>query len=263
MTSVLVNAALAAKEDMLVVMTAPRPLGVSYLPYTVEMLDREGAETIENKWIVSDGPLYCGPLAQGNWNLVSAKGPVGTKHALWRIFKLAMAYKPKRLHVLEDDVTPCRNAVTRMLAQHVPADVAFNSYFDYREMNVGPHKLHNTPALYRRALWRALNNTFWGLQAITYPLATVEFLAGCDPDDVERLIDKAHHSDMVMCETIFNHQKWKNLCVHMPCIFQHRGDVSAWDTNEAKSLRAIDWLGVDFDALTLPIFEPDDPAGVR
>lgn len=235
----------ACQKDFLVVMTSPRA-GTSYLAETLEALDLEGSKAARDNGlravVVSDGPL-----ANCSWDFESCAGPSGTKKALWRIFQMGRDAGARCLIIIEDDVKPCKNAVFRILAQPLPGDLAFLSYFDLREFPPGKED-----GIHRTDIRKKTNNTYWGLQTIVYPMEVVEFLLTRDPEEIEYLQGNIHASDTCMAELLFRHTTWHHVGIHTPNLVEHRGDVSAW--GNVNLHRARNFPGFDFDALSLPLF---------
>lgn len=252
-------------SDLICVRTCPRPTGISYLAETLAALDGAGALDHREKIIISDGPLdmtdeMLETLDRGWLHIVHPDGPSGTKQGLWKAFRTCLNFgegrSHDRIHMFEDDIVPCKNAVKRVLQHPIPNDVAFISWFDYREFEKHPEG--GTNGMPRKRLWTRATNSFWGIQALTFPRETIEFLANIDPEmAVRRLRGNPHNSDMIMAEILTLHPSWpkKNLGLHFPCLFEHVGDQSAWNPDPATFIRATDWRGKDFDALTLPIYE--------
>jgi len=233
----------ASSSDLIVVMTSPRP-GVSYLNETLESLDSEGAGRHPNKIVVSDGPLD----ESCSWQKVVTDGPSGTKKALWKVFRMAVSFPRASEHLIlfEDDVIPCRNAVTRVLATSVPPGAPFVSFFDYRSLDEpaknGIHFLNRESTKGGR---------YWGFPAIKFPMDVVEFLARTDMESF--LPGNKDASDTVVDDILKTLSPWKDVAIHCPSLFEHGGEVSSRG-DRAGFHRAKNFRGVDFDALSLPLY---------
>jgi hypothetical protein len=232
--------------DLIVVMTCPRKNETTYLSETLAGLDAAGAEKHPHKLVVSDG----GTITDCKWPVAVYPGPSGTKRALWRVFGLAARSGVRRLIIFEDDVIPCRNAVTQILRSEVPSGCAFMTFFDINEFPKGDQD----PGIYKKSVMGRTGRGFWGVQAMLLPGAVVRFLADQDPTSVMRFKDNPHHSDIAMSEILMKRSPWKEMAIHLPCLVEHRGDMSAWG-NPSK-VRATHFPGVGFDALSLLPMKP-------
>ncbi len=236
--------------DFLVVTTCPRPDGVSYLEGTLNQLNQAGADEMVNKLVFSDGPLPHGIRERfTSWNFFEYDGPSGTKKALWRVFKYFDGDPSDfRLLLIEDDVIACRNAINRMLMTEIPDGMAAVTFFDLRETDA------STPwGIHRRKLKRKSHQTLWGLQAVLFEGGAVRFLAKQDPESIDYLQSSIHQSDVALSELLAEGYHRQHFGVHVPNLFEHCGDVSAWGNQ--KKHRSPFFPGVEFNALTIP--EPE------
>lgn len=232
--------------------------GPSYLRCTLSDLDREGTDGATQKIIVSDGPFEEDPKATRfstgigkEWDVVSMKGPSGSLLAVWRVFELTLRAGFDRILLFEDDIEPCRNAVTRMLQTSVPDDVAFVAFFDMNDFeptNPPPPGLHRVPPSGIKG------QGFRGHQATLVPRRTLECFCTKMPAHhiSETTLSSRSHSDLTM-GTLCEQSPWPRYAKHMPCLVEHVGDVSRIRT-KAPLRRASQYHGRQFDALTLPVF---------
>jgi hypothetical protein len=244
----LMRAEAARRRDLLLVMTSPRQGGVSYLDETLKRLDLEGANHPDvQKILFSDGPLPHGwtkprTTSPSNWEVREYEGPSGAKEAIWRIFRYAANRKFDRLISFEDDVVPCRNAVTKVFGTDVPPGAAFMSYFDYR--SCGPER---PDGIYLLTEGSTKGGRYWGTQAICFPREVVCFLAEQDPKNIP-----AGGNDTAVWD-VLRKSPWHHVALHVPSLFDHVGEVST-QPNPVMH-RALRPLPESSDALLLPIYD--------
>jgi hypothetical protein len=239
-------------SDLVVVTTCPRPKAVSYLSDTLKLLDAAGASEVD-RMVVSDGPIDRSSVESG-WNLIERPGPSGTRNAFWGMLGAVLKERPRldRLLVFEDDVSPCKNAITRALKTEIPSRCAFVSFFDMRELPKGsPDGLHVLSCMGGDL------RGFWGFQSVMFRPEVVRYLAASNPLSVAKgsTANDRFHNDVAVARLLFK-SPWTKVAVHVPCLVEHRGDVSAWgDFNNSsrimKSIRATNFRGEDFNALSL------------
>jgi hypothetical protein len=216
--------------------------GVDYLPATLEALDRAGARELE-RLVLSDGPRLqgCG------WPII-CRDPAAhsTRANLWQAFRAALAWEAERLLYFEDDVHPCRNAVTRMAELEIPAAAAFVTFHDKKQILARREfGIHLAPAP------DGDGRGFWGLQAVAIPRRTLEYLAALDPLSI-RTANTSRNGDRVV-EDFVARSPWPAIAYHSPSLVRHTGEVSAAhpDRHSANQHTPINYAGDDFDALSL------------
>ena len=166
---------------------------------------------------------------------------------LWWAFRIAWESGYERLIFCEDDVTPCRNAIARVLCTEVPASAAFVDFHDMKELrgratNAG---LFAVPSM-------GLNGQgYWGNQCMLFPRRTIGWLLQRDPMSVPRG-NPPQGADIAL-GWLLSRSPWPTYAVHLPRLVRHVGAVSsAHPGSTLDAERATpDYLGDDFDALTL------------
>jgi len=154
-----------------------------------------------------------------------------------------------RMLFFEDDISFCKNALTRMLRVGVPSGCAFTTFFDMKEFFPG------TPyGLYRVPLQGVDGRGFWGLQAVMFPHETVKaFHESVVPaQQAEKL---KSHSDMVLVKALG--AQYESYCGHVPCLVEHEGatDSAIWKFDEHEiNRRATNYRHGGFDAASLPVY---------
>ncbi len=229
-----------ANSYIVVVSTCPRA-GADYLPDTLAALDREGAADLR-KVVLSDGTL----ATKCDWPVrVREPAARSTRANLWDAFRLAVEAGAERLLYFEDDIVPCKNAIARMLAVECPERAALLSFHDKKRRLRRAHGLHLAPA---RDIDRA---GFWGLQAVSIPRRTLEYLVTKDPYSVWRF-NVARHGDRAVEEFVVR-SPWPRVAYHVPSLVRHVGVVSAAHPDRFRPNRHVPetYMGDDFDAMSL------------
>lgn len=230
-------------NTLVAVTTSPRPQGLQYLTKTLTDLSLEGAGAHPTKIVVSDGQLD----ASCPWPAEVMKGPSGTKKALWRLFMMAASMKVDRLVFFEDDIEPCRNAVTRVLGQPSLPGLGCTSYFDYRNLAAD-----SPPGFYLVGPKSAKGGPMWGIQATSVSGEVVEYLARVPQTLMEKLKGFEHGSDTLLTDVLRAYSPYHVRAQHSPCLFEHIGGASTWGNQQMH--KATVWKGKEFDALSLPVF---------
>jgi hypothetical protein len=171
---------------------------------------------------------------------------------MWAAFRLARARKARRLLYLEDDIRPCRNAVKRMLSLEVPETTSLITFHDVKEFR-GP-----TPwGLYRMRYSGREGDGLWGSQAFLLSGQLIDFLCDHDPGAVWKRRGGSF-SDRVL-ECFLSQSGINYYASHLPCLVEHRGEVSAAHPGKQLDRRqTTNFAGLDFDATSLPSYELQD-----
>jgi hypothetical protein len=229
---------------LITITTCPRA-GVNYLPGTAAALLRAGADACTARLVLADGepPAETPP----GWDLDFRFPRSGDRLMMWWAFERALATGVERLIYCEDDITPCRNAVRRMLRLPIPESVAFVDFHDNRELPDGTAAgLHEVPAQGRAG------RGYLGNLCMMFPRRTLAWLAQQDPLSIlpqQRRGMLYHASDLVL-GAFLAASPWPRYLAHLPRLVRHDGLVSA--AHPEKGLRATrEFPGADFDALTL------------
>lgn len=194
------------------------------------------------KWIVFDGPGELPRVREPGWDVVRLfKGATdqrpmslsGTTAATWGVFAAAADAGASRLLFLEDDVVPCRHAITAMVRLELPSHLAFVVCCDL----IGYGGL--LPAL----LEVRADLPHWGNQALIIPGETLAGLVRAGvPEDFER-----NASDVLL------HRLAPLFGVVAPSLFDHIGETSIATpgaTLVTRGRRPRNWTP-GFDALSL------------
>ncbi len=193
---------------MIVVLTHPRPDGVSYLQETLASID---ASATSRRWVVTDTTSHR-PEIPEPWRLHAFDRPVTqrpeNRWALWRAFRLAVE-KNEDLVVFEDDVTVCKNGAAYAEKFLVPPDVAWVSLYD-------PWLAPGAPS----GLWRARAQGFMYAQAIKFPLSTCRLFGHLD---IKAHPLRGSDDQLAAWGRLLN----LSYAIHTPSLVQHVGDVSA------------------------------------
>lgn len=133
---------------LLVVPTSDRPGGVSYL----------------NATLVALGPVPAG------WSRIEYPNQDGTRAAFWKVLEWTLNYNYSKLLWVEDDVIAEPGFLELVENYEVPGDVSLVSFFDYRPIVPGRHRVIG----------------FLSSCAILLPRQTVEWLWRCgDPTELQ------------------------------------------------------------------------------
>lgn len=244
-------------KTLIVVGTCPRG-EFYYLGDTVDGLIETGAGEADFVIVVSDGPIDAAARSSlpNKWGYeINVEGGRGSQHVFWQALALAVEEDAERLLWFEDDLAFCRNAVRRMLASEVPEDLALISFFDMATCAANaPDGLYTAPVL------GTTGQGFRGSQALLLPRRTIEYLynheravvGGTEKNGLDRAIGQTLAAAPAEL-------KLGRYGIHLPCLVEHVGGVSAAHPGETLDRPrgpwqriATRWLGKDFDALTLP-----------
>lgn len=247
-------------KTLIVVVTCPRPSGISHLDETLHLLDENGAKDHPHKLVISDGPL---PPTPPSWqrDIIPGGQRRGTRLIFERAMKLAIASDTDRLLYLEDDIVPCKNAVQRMLEIDLPPHLAYLTFFGMPNVfckRKWPNAIYVAPAT------GPSGKGLTGNQAIMFPRKTFEYLGTQDLIGYQNktLQTKISSCDRAMSMLIMAGPPDlpKLAGFHHPCLVQHIGQNSAAhpDRPFGKAI-AVKWPGKDFDALSFPPLSVREP----
>jgi hypothetical protein len=172
---------------------------------------------------------------------------LGNRGNLWRIFRHVLRFpKWTRLLFFEDDIRFLgKNSLQRMLTCPLLPDEAFVTFHDMKELNP-----HSPCGLHHMKVSGRDNVGLWGLQAVAFPRAVVEFLAPQTFEDIfihDRRELKACADRAV--EHFLLQSPWPYMSVHCPSLVKHTGAVSAANPGEALDNRSpCRQASADFDA---------------
>jgi hypothetical protein len=166
---------------------------------------------------------------------------------LWKAIRKAAA-EFERLLFFEDDVRPCPGAVTRMLAQEIPKEAAFVSFFDLGAIFHAAGLTQLPLGLYQLPIENFSSNC-----ALLFPKRSLKWLAERQPPELPWCT--ANSSDTALND-IFRANRgspWNVYGLHVPSLVQHVGDVSSIYNRTHEGRRAPSFMK-DFDALNFPAF---------
>jgi hypothetical protein len=197
---------------------------------TIGLLDGHGgASTVGATKIL----WWCGetppPLLPRGWEAIWRARPVGRPVS---DFVDLARHVPigDDLHMLEDDVIPCRNLIPYVVRRPVEY---FTSYFNP----------------WRRPAGAPLLVDGYGFdcsQAISIPQRLVERFGKLQP---QQLVEERRGQDVLIHVCL---QLWREPCVWGPSLVQHRKGPRATGRQRPEWLRDPAFVGDDVDALTLP-----------
>lgn len=226
-------------KTILTVSTCPRADDASYVEATLRSLDLAGADLIDEKFVVSDGPFdrkkLPEPTSFGSWNIIEyAERSTSTTQVMWRILDEAVKRDADQIIYVEDDVKMVRNAIARILQVGVPDDCILTTFFDTIRFNP------KTPyGLYKLPVKHYLSN-----QCFLMPRRSIDFLLR---------VGHAHFLSDVSVSWNGMESPWLHYLAHVPCLVEHTGAVSV--ANEGMKLtqgrRASRW-DPNLDAQSLP-----------
>lgn len=233
-------------KTLITITTCPRA-GVSYLQQTAAALLRAGADACETRLVLADGePPALADWPPG-WDLDFRFPRSGDRLMMWWAFERALVAGAERLIYCEDDITPCRNAVRRMLQLPIPESVAFVDFHDNLELPDGA-----APGTYEVPAQGYSGRGYLGNLCMMFPRRTFAWLVRQDPMSVlpqQRRGSIYHASDLVLGMLLAS-SPWPRYLAHLPRLVRHDGIVSA--AHPEKGTRATRaFPGEDFDALTL------------
>jgi hypothetical protein len=241
---------------MIVVLTTPRR--PQFLGRTLVELDRAGAAGQERLLCV-DGAvqdiLRLRVVPRG-WQIISvASGNAVNTQIAFHGVCAAIARRVGTDDVLffEDDIVPCRNAVTGLGLIPVPDDCGYLVAFDHRNVLTSPAPrlllvMADDPNGPQRG-WG-----FWGNQALKLPRRTIAHLAKqrTDRTYVPHVRSRLYGSDVWLgFNAATEGAPWRFYGLLAPSLFQHIGAVSAVGTHWALKGRTALNFRADFDALAL------------
>lgn len=234
-------------DSILVVLTCRRRDGRSYLRKTLEGLLDEGALRASRRVLLFDGPVETADVPEEvlrHFKFVQVDGEtrVGGAKAVWRAMSICDEAKASKILFFEDDVEPCKNAVRSALGLEIPRDLGMVTFFDPDKVAPGsPYKIWRMPA------WAFSCNQF-----IMLPRRTARWVSMIDPTKGPWL---PYCGDNFLGRAV-GRSPWPTVGVHIPCLVEHVGEVSAvWADASMSGRRATNYPGRDFDALSLEDFE--------
>lgn len=235
------------------VLTSPaRP---HYVRDTLRRLDGAGASSFRRQIFV-DGPSWkVEPLPGWEVRQCTFNGsPMGSAASSAAVLAAAADEGAEKLLYFEDDVIPCRNAVTAMSKWRIPPDVGFLAFCDIK--NLG--NARGGPGIIRApgGPWKRDGDGFWGSQAVVVPRRSL--------DDIQAI---PHHQRPRWRRSLWPYRNASDVQMGLmlasppgtygvifPSLVDHVGDVSAvnpeWRLTHANR-RPHNFPGEDFDALTL------------
>jgi len=195
----------------LVVLTAPRPAGMSYLEQTLDSLAAAGPWN-GPKIILSDGDVGLTAPPPG-WAHVLQPAQ-GQAKAMWSAFRLALAMDANYLTFFEDDVHLCRNALPYIEAREVPDGLAFVTWFD------ATRRMAPEPGLFHERLSASEGKHFQGACALTLPARTLQMAV---KHSMVASWPLRTYGDGLLGKVLDG----MDYGVHIPNLVQHVGAVSA------------------------------------
>jgi hypothetical protein len=249
---------------LLVVLTAPRPGGISYLARTLASIDEAGGGWPDQKVVYVDGPPLAQPLPPG-WEVVAEATPYRDEaKSMWACFQLALDRGAERLTFFEDDVRCATGAMKTIAETPIPETVELVKWYDgfVREGAGIVEVVINEP----KKLGDKEEAGFRGACAMTLPRRTLEML-------VEHPVWKGwkfrHFGDGLMGRCLDG----RRYGVWTPNVIQHVGGMSATGNrglfNGRRSASFTDphlWsdaLGVNVDQVTTAVTPADPSKAVR
>lgn len=240
------------------VLTTPaRP---QYLHDTLDRLDAAGAAAFQ-RVVFFDGQIQGRRLfeiSHPGWELLQCHPeglPLGSAAASFEAMEAAAILGADRLLYFEDDVVPCRNAVTAMARWPIPPDCGFVAFTDIRGLGTGRPSLVRAPG----GPWKKDGDGFWGSQAVAIPRASLDHIKSFPThqrDSWRRsLWPFRNASDVQMGLLLASASAPASLYgVVSPSLVNHIGDVSAvnpgWALGQPYRSPA-NFAGEEFDALSL------------
>lgn len=224
-----------------VLTTSRRP---DYLVRTLLALDEAGAKRVRrvvnvDGFIEQTREVLKPHPSLATWELATCSYGYGTLSSMCAVL-CAAAETGEDLLYFEDDILPCKNAVTALLNLDVPKDTAFIVACD-----IAAHAKDMGPGIHRVAGDGARP---WGNQALKIPARTLKWFAE------QRIPTQTfkHGSDTwlrLVCAG--PDSPWRTYGVLHPDLFDHVGAASAVDpawTLTGPHRRPVRFPGVDFDA---------------
>jgi hypothetical protein len=242
---------------VVIVLTTPRR--PQFLGRTLIALDREGAAN-QQRLLCVDGhvaDVLRHRVVPRGWEVISigVGNSVNTQVAFHGVCA-AIARRAGTDDVLffEDDVVPCRHAVTGFGLIPVPDDCGFLAAFDHRNvLTSSAPRLLLVPADDPHGPQRGWG--YWGNQALKLPRRTIAHLAKqrTDRTYVPHVTSRLYGSDVWLgVNAASEGAPWRRYGLIAPSLFQHIGAVSSVGTHWALKGRTAFNFRADFDALTLP-----------
>jgi len=243
-------------EASIAVLTCQRP--GFYVGETISQIVREGGASLPRRIFIDGSEEFKKALAYrirpyggDDWELIRLGEGLGSSEAMRRLV-VQSAEEKRDLLFFEDDLLLCRNAVKRMITQHVPDDVGIITFFDMKEI-----KPDAAPGLYRRPANGTDGRGFWGAQCLKFPSESLVWLAEHDWME-ECQGDFRMASDILMGRVMVKHPSRSRLAVHVPCLVEHVGQASACFPGVSLSprwRRATNFMGRSFNAMSLGVME--------
>lgn len=235
-------------KTIISVLTSPkRP---DYLAQTLVGLDGAGADGYA-KFLAVDG-LTDTVQAPRSWPLVCVGGGRGgSTYAMLNIFRHAVEMGADELLYFEDDIIPCRRAVTALARMPVRSDCGFLTACDIlavaRGLPPGVQRIRAADDL-------RPHRAFWGTMALKIPSRALRYLAEFEPG-----ANQGNHSDVWLGDHLASGRgRWKYFGTVAPSLFQHVGEKSLCSPEQGlEPWRVAQDFSADFDAGEL---QPD--AGV-
>ncbi len=226
-------------QTAIAIATCPR--SPSYVEATASALALAGAAGCAIRLVVVDGRVA--PALPG-WDVrLGHTERQGVRVTMWRAFRYALEAGADRLIYCEDDIVPCKNAVSRAQTLVIPDDGAF----------VDLHDLDLREGAEARGLRAAppfgpSGTGYYGNQFQIFPRRTLEWLARKDPLAV-RNCPPPNHADTTLSFLLLR-SPWPRYYIHLPRLARHVGVASAAHPGR-PSPETPGYPGDDFDALVL------------
>lgn len=220
------------------VLTCPK-LRHSFLPWTLDALDANGADDSYEKNIWRDGPeanrIKCKYIG---WStLAGFHNPSGTRKACWDV----LSYYAERTDIdqllyCEDDLKVSKDAVTRILNHKIPDNAAFTTFFNYI---IAPksHSISTGPIF--DVKWGG--EMFFGTLCFLIPRRTLQWLTqrtykewGEPHRSLSRgAPDHKNGADALVAHALKN-SPWPQYEIVHPSLVDHAGTKSCFDNHPFK-----------------------------
>lgn len=246
------------------VLTCRRPKRANYLLSTVAQIDAQGGGAVARKVVFVDGDdgfaEEIRPALPSTWSVVPlGKNAFSAGAAAYKRGLAYLAEFKRDVLMFEDDLDFSRNAVARMIATPVPLNAGLLTFFDMKEFSA-----ETTPGIYClrpsrdpiHCRTRPQIEAFlglWGSQCFRYPADMVSWLVA---QDWTKTALWPHGQDLVVGNMVEQHPTRHRIAVHLPCLVEHVGQISAYTPFGLEGRTATQFIGRDADALALPHFPP-------
>ena len=210
---------------MIIVRTAPRTGGVSYLEETLRQVDATG-KTERRKIVLSDGRH----ASIEGWEVIELPAGTGSRRSGWAALKIALDADVEDLILLEDDLKLCTDGARVLYDTRVPEGCFLLTFVTpFPPPGFQPSMPGKPRVLMQHAGW------FSGAQALKFPRASLKHACSIDPYSLPIWNDTPHLFDDALT-VVAKESSTPLVAMLLPNPVLHVGEFSACNRHGGRSL---------------------------